>query len=386
LLKLPDIKKNNLLAVLEVLRCVDSISRVELAATLGCDGTTITRACRELLEIGLLQTIGSVDATVGRPRELVALYAGWKQAIGIALDPKRISGVLTDLKGAILVREQVFLRDNVTREEFLEALSTVTNGLLKSCSKEKLLGIEIAAFGTFSGENKVLDTVAGLPTIEDLDLADFFNSMNFGVPEITDITICRIMHELWFKNHGTKGNFMLFNIGAGLGCAVAIDKKIVFSKYAHAGEFGHLICLPDGELCGCGRRGCLETLCSIDVLSRNLSRAMKKKVTFKDVVELYETGHGQATEVVNEATRWLGIAMANQINMLNPDEIVIAGELLALGRCFYDVLCEIIDSYVFPVFRRNLTIYKADDWKESASLGAASQLVRKIFEGTSVIQ
>jgi predicted NBD/HSP70 family sugar kinase len=381
MLKLKNIKAQNTLAVLNILRREDQISRAGLAARLNCDGTTVTRIVRELASKDLVLSGGLADSTGGRPREIIRLNADARHAIGIGLDPASITGVIVNLKGKIIVREQIFLGGAKTAESFTEALKLISSRLLAPRDGIRPLGLGVAAFGTFSGEDKTLGTVAGFPAIENLSLTEFFKVNYSAEPEITDSTIARLMNETWFNDTGNTGSFGLFTAGAGIGFAAAVDGKIVFSRHSHAGEFGHIICHPDGELCQCGRRGCLETLCSTGALEKKLRLSSKDSAPrFSEIVKRCLSGDSAAVKVVIEAAKWLGTAIANQVNSMPPDEIMITGELMALGDPFRRTMEETIDKYVFPVFRKNLKVTISGAGEDGAALGAASTAARKLFE------
>ncbi|MDD5728296.1 MAG: ROK family protein [Victivallales bacterium] len=386
LLKLKNIRLKNTVSALNMLRTADSFSRVELAREMNCDGTAVTRITRDLISKGVLITAGMAKSKSGRPREKIELNVDWKHAIGIELSPTHITGVLTNLKGRIITREQVFLSSERTRNEFVKALELVTGRLLNSCDSRKLLGIGIATFGPFSGKNKILGEATSYPALKKFNIREFFTEEFDIVPEIADATFARALYEIWFKNLGNKGIFLLFNIGAGIGCAAAIDGKIVFERHANIGEFGHTIYKVDGDLCACGRRGCLETLCSTGVIENSARKKTPgKELLFPEIARDYAAGNNEFADIIDNCACWLGIAIANQINFLVPDEIVLTGEILLLGNRFYEKVFAAIKKYAFPIFMKNVSIIKSESWEENASLGAASLLVRKVFEDIEYI-
>ncbi len=383
LLQLKNIRLRNTLSALNVLRTRDILSRVELARELNCPGTAITRITRELISKGILKPAGLLESNGGRPRERLELVADFKKAIGIELSPHRITGILTDLKGHILVREEIFLSEQLGIEEFIQSLELVAKRLLAVCEEEKLLGVGIATFGPFSGESGILGKVAACPALDYFDIRKFFED-NFALSaQITDATYARALYEIWFNHAPDRGSFLLFDAGAGIGCATVFDGHIVFGKYSNVGELGHTVYKIDGEACACGKKGCLETLCSIGIIERK-ARTLKKskKLKFADVVKSYSSGNEDFTEIIEDSARWLGLAIANQINFLIPDKVILTGEMLLLGERFFIKVNESIDEYVFPAFRKEMTVSKANSWRESAAQGAASLLVRKVFEDT----
>ena len=381
LLNLNDIRPRNALAILNALRLRPALSRSELARELNCDATTVTRVTRDLIALGALRMEGVVKSTGGRPREPVSLNAGWKIAIGVELSPRHITGVLVDLKGNVLVRERALLSADRTRDEFVESLHAIVSRLLDSISREKLLGVGVASFGLFAGREKVLENVAAYPAIVGFDIPGFFEH-EFGIsPEITDVTSASMLHEVWFDHVAAEGSLMLFSVDAGIGCAVAIDGKPVLRKHACAGEFGHTIFDPGGDRCGCGRRGCLETLCSTAVLERTAREiASDPALDFTTISKEYVAGEARFHRAVQECATWLGIAVANQVNSLAPDHVSMTGEMFELGAGFSEHVLSTVEDHVFPAFREGLTLRLTDTWKEGVALGAASQQIRKVFE------
>ena len=108
ILKLNDIKTRNMLALLGLLLEHESLSRIELARKMNCDNATVTRVVRDLLGRGLLVSSGRTELRHGRPREQLSLNPDGRYIIGIALAPDGITGTVTDLRGRVKVREQVF--------------------------------------------------------------------------------------------------------------------------------------------------------------------------------------------------------------------------------------------------------------------------------------
>jgi predicted NBD/HSP70 family sugar kinase len=369
-------------------RTEDTLSRVALAQKLNCDGTSVTRITRDLIAKGVLKAGGlEKQSTRGRPRERIMLNADWKQAIGIELSPGHINGIVTDLKGRASIQKQVFISGSLTKEEFVDSLKTIVQRLLASCDREKLLGIGVAAFGAFSQKGNVLENVSAYPALKNFNIRKFFEDEFAITPEITDATFARALYEIWFTKGASKGSFLLFDAGSGIGCAPVLNGKIVFGKYPYTGEFGHTVCVPDGDLCNCGRRGCLETVCSIGMIEKK-ARAKESDPTikFSTIAEDYASGGHRFADIVDNAARWLGIAVANQINFLVPDKVVLTGELLQLGDGFTKNCVDTIKEYILPVFMKDVTIRKSDAWYESATLGVASLLIGKVFEDIEYVQ
>ncbi|MGH3746959.1 MAG: ROK family protein, partial [Micromonosporaceae bacterium] len=142
---------------------------------------------------------------------------------------------------------------------------------------------------------------------------------------------------------------LLFTVGTGIGGAVVLGGELVRGGHGIAAEFGHMLAVPDGQLCGCGRRGCLEQYASGNALVREARRrasatpdaaAELLRLTDGDllridgpvVTQAAQAGDEAAREAFAEVGHWLGIGMANLVQVLDPDMIVVGGGVIDAGE------------------------------------------------------
>jgi len=381
ILKLNNIKKRNIIATLHILRRLDKVSRVELVQLLNCDRATITRIIASLLQKGIIKQAGNISSEGGRPRENIQLDANYRCSIGIQLDANFITGVVVDLKGRILKHKTLQLGDHSNRKEFLKLLDEITVHCLDFCDRGKLLGIGVAAFGTFANENKTLENVADFHALENFNISDFFSRKYGIIPEISDTTTAHANYITGLGICRNQGLSLLFCLGRGIGCVPLIDSKITFCKYSHSGEFGHTIINIDGVLCNCGRHGCLEAVASSLSMTKQLQlNDIADHQKFSEVVKLYTKNNPAARKVVESAARTLGIAIANQVNSLMPDEVLLTGELLKLGNPFFELIKKSVDEYAFPAFFRNLVFSNCGVGENHVVTGVATLPVDRMFQ------
>ena len=99
----------------------------------------------------------------------------------------------------------------------------------------------------------------------------------------------------------------------------------------------------------------------------------------------YLSGKDDFNTIIDDSAHWLGLAIANQINFLIPEKVILTGEMLQLGERFFQQVSKSVEKYVFPAFRQEVNLSKSESWAESAALGAASLLVREVFEDTKYL-
>jgi glucokinase len=118
-------------------------------------------------------------------------------------------------------------------------------------------------------------------------------------------------------------------VGTGIGGAIAIDGELYRGPGGLAGEIGNTTIDHAGETCWCGRRGCLNTLASGSAIAAQLTDG-------NSLAECWRKGDPAAIRAVERSAHWLGVGLANAINLLNPTLIIIGGGVAELGSCYLD--------------------------------------------------
>ncbi len=380
IIKLNDIKSANILSLLEILLRHDPISRVEIARKLHCDNTTVTRAVRDLMSRGLIIATGKHEQAHGRPREMLSLNPDGHCLMGVSLDPNLIAGVLTDFRGNVRSRERTFFREKCSRTDFLEALEKTIRHL-SDYAGSTLSGIGLSTFGSYASADFHLKNVASFPELNGLKLKNHFTQKGLPEIEISDILISRLFYELRIHPESARGTLLLVSSGdSGIGMATASNGQILFCRQNHGGELGHNICEPDGLPCACGRKGCLETRASKKtVLEKVRTVKNDRNLSFEALTALYQEGDRETVREVNTAARFLGTAIANQVNNLLPDSLVLTGSMMNLGKGFHEELKRVIYELAFPLASEALSVRFSEPDEETGAIGAAMLAGRKLL-------
>ncbi|MBQ3710637.1 MAG: ROK family protein [Bacteroidales bacterium] len=188
---------------------------------------------------------------------------------------------------------------------------------------------------------------------------------------------------------GAKGmkSFITFTLGTGVGSGIVIDGKLVHGKTGNAGELGHAILIPSGRLCGCGRKGCLETYTSatgirytaLELLEKRpqyhgvLAQIPKDELTSKHVGDAAKEGDPLALEIFEMTGNWLGIAMANAVAFSSPEAIFLMGGPVKAGEVLLKPLRESFKKHLCFVYDGSVEIKVSElPDNDAAILGAAA--------------
>jgi glucokinase len=188
---------------------------------------------------------------------------------------------------------------------------------------------------------------------------------------------------------GARGmkNFVMFTLGTGVGSGVVIDGKLVLGKTGGAGELGHVIMIPGGRLCGCGRKGCLETYTSatgirrtaLELMEKNpeydgpLSKIPKEKLTSKDVGDAANAGDPLALQIFALTGEGLGVAMANAVAFSGPEAIFVMGGPVHAGEVLMKPLRESFEKHLCFIFKGSVDVHVSQlPDNDAAILGAAA--------------
>lgn len=256
----------------------------------------------------------------------------------------------TGLKGAIINRQgNILVQENrlTRRERGSEAVTTsvldFASDLVKK-AREALGAHSVVAAGVavpgVVDESKGLVVAAVNLGWKDLSLRTLLED-RLGVQVIVghDVRTASLAEGIMGAAQGSE-DYLFLTLGTGVGAAVVLHGSLYIGVHGAGGEFGHMVVQPDGPLCLCGRRGCIETLASASAVVRRY-RAMAQEsedITTVDVAKRAVEGDRVAEQVWSEAIEALSIGIANYVHLLDPERIVIGGGMADAGQILFDPL------------------------------------------------
>jgi glucokinase len=186
---------------------------------------------------------------------------------------------------------------------------------------------------------------------------------------------------------GKKSNILLYiTVSTGIGGGLIINKELYLGSCGSAGEIGHMSIMENGPLCYCGNRGCLETLASGTAIAKEAKRLIKegKKTIFNSIVQnkvesitakkvslAAKKGDVLSKKIVFKAATYLGIGVANVINLLNPDMIIIGGSVSKIGEPLLEPVRQQVLKQAFNLPAQAVSIVPSNLGDDASIIGAA---------------
>jgi predicted NBD/HSP70 family sugar kinase len=326
----------------EVMRSViaeSPISRQRIAAATGLSIATAATVVSELLAAGLLMEVGFEDSA-GRPRGLVAVDSAGGVLLGVDVAETYVrvdsfDAALTFLDG---VEEELGPEENRPEHVVGHIVSGVRTVLDRAgIPAQRILGAGITVPGQVDHRGGV-SVFAPNWNWHDIPLKALLGD-HLAIPTHLDNPLrAGIVAELWFGAGRRREDVVVLNLGTGVGAGLAFRGNLYRGATNSAGEWGHTTLVLDGRPCHCGGRGCVEAYVGAPGIIQHLREldsdsAMlavnDQTATIDALARGVEDGDPIAQKVVAETARYLGAAVANLINLLNPEAIVLSSWVAA---------------------------------------------------------
>ena len=328
--------------ILDKIYAKGPISRIDISNETGITPATVSEITGNMIQENIIHEIGEVipeENKSGRKKILLGISPNHSFYIGTELSPKYISFCLTDNIGKIY-KEKTIQLDNSNLEEILseEFYINKLSSFIDSCTNYNPKGIGIALPGHFDEVNKSIITNNSF--WKNFDITILLE--RFDLPIYFENNVkCMTLSERLFSFNGNDDNFIFFHVGRGMFCSYMYNGELYAKDNFLVGEIGHIVVHPNGELCECGKRGCLQTYGSeawiikkSQILFDNSETTYLKqlvsernKITIETILKAYRLGDEGIIKILNSAINYLSITINNLSMMIDSSKIIIHGEL-----------------------------------------------------------
>lgn len=395
-------KSLNKSIILNIIRLHGPISRAEIAKLTKLTPPTVTNIVGELLDSKLVVESDLGESTGGRKPIMLRISSSAFYVIGVDAGAKRVKAVAATLDGNVVQQVVEKYQTTATVEEFL---ATVKKAVVKVKEATKaaagsFLGIGVGMHGLVDPEQG-LSIFAPHLNLHDIPIKAFLEKeLNLPVEVDNDVRALALA-ESWFGQGQGIANFIVVNVGTGVGAGIILDHQLYHGTSFTAGEMGHTTIDVNGPKCSCGNYGCVEALTAGPAIAKRVQQAIRlgkksvleemvngnlEEITGELVYRSAQQGDAVAIEVLEDTGRFLGIGIANLINTLNPTRIILTGGVSRAGNFVLDSLKETVKARALSAPAKAASIVISELGTNATAVGAFTLLLQKLFTPTGVAE
>ncbi len=324
------LREANRALVLQTVQRWGGLTQVELVGATGLSAATVSTIVRDLLADGLVDT--AVTTRSGRRAQLVTVARRVGLAVGVQVAHRQLRIALGDFAHQVVAEQSLPLPNDHRLDTTLDRAALLIVDLLDRVGStlDEVVGVGVAVPAPVDAGTGMISVRGILRGWDEVHLGQVLSK--------------RIARPVFVDNDANLGALAEITLGAarpyrdsvfvrasyGVGAGIVIDGRVHRGFAGTAGEIGHVQVDPSGAICGCGNRGCLDTVVGAVALVESL-RVNRGALTLRDVIQLANEGDQGCARVVADAGAQIGAVVAGLGQTLNPQVVVVGGELAETG-------------------------------------------------------
>lgn len=390
------IAQMNKKSVLDIIRTKGPINKSQIAKLAELSIPTIMKISDELTEAGLIQVVGKGESNGGKRPELLEIIPNAYYMVGVDIGRSRTISIVMNLDGNIIGKKMMKTGKTNPPGNLIERTIELIGHTIQESKIliDDILGIGVVTPGLINNED---GKVVFSPDFgwENVDMKTQIEK-TFQIPvKIENSNRALALGEGWFGVAEFSNYYICINLGHGIGSAIMEKGKFYRGNSGSSGEIGHMTLEKGGPTCDCGNRGCLEALASGNAIAEQAKEAIRNKkrtsilkyadndidkVEAKEVFDAAKAGDVLANEIIDQAIEYMGIGIANYINLLDPDLIVLAGGMVNAGDFLVERLKDTIKNRKMKFAGSNVKFRVTKLGMDSAAIGAAVLILKSFIE------
>ncbi|MGH9431927.1 MAG: ROK family protein [Terriglobia bacterium] len=374
------------------------VSRVAIHDLTHLEHSLISRHVRQLLDEGKLLEAGRAENPMGRKQVLLRLNEEHDYVVGIGFDDEDVVASVMNLRPQVklTVREATRLDEGV--DGLIAQLVSCAQEAIRRAGVDPRVVIGVGLAGSGLVETRTGDFVMSstIDFLKDVPLQRIIEEQ-LGYPAlIENLTRAKTVAERMLGAGGMAEDMIYVEYGrTGIGAGIILGGKLVHGAGSAAGELGHTHVMPDGPACNCGSFGCLEAIAGAAALESKVRRAIAEgsssdalalaggditRITGWTVLEAAKMEDKTCTAIVEQAGNYLGLGLANLVNLFNPSMLVLDQRLSFAGDSLLEQVIKVVRRQALRHSTRDLEIRFAELGSEASVLGVASIVLERHFE------
>jgi predicted NBD/HSP70 family sugar kinase len=320
------LRRLNERAIFELLLRSGTASRTDLIRSLGVTAPTVHKAVASLVEAGLVEEVGfDTTKNLGRPGMVYRVASKSVQVIGVALDVRQTAIVSAGLDGVI---DESSAQRFHTPRTYAKLVDAIVARVKTFVDRDiQTIGIGVSTPGELDVTNQRILLSPNLHITDGRSLSADLRERT-GIDAIMYHETTGTCLAEW--SHGAaRGmrNFVMIGVYEGFGTSIVSDGRLLLGRDGMGGELGHVTVDIHGERCGCGNRGCIETVATDQAFARKVSARLGSPMSIETIITGARSGEIDVRRELNEALEYLAIGAAAAINIFNPEAVLLCSRM-----------------------------------------------------------
>lgn len=395
---LPRVKKQNEALIKEIIYKYGPISRSKIAEMLSLTPPTITTNVSSLIERGLVHEFAAEDTdadepALGRKPVKINFIQEARFAIGVEMNPYQTAICMLNLRG----NEIISMKYPPMNKGYVGEMDAIAENIGKlilesGVDQEKILGVGVGLPGFVEARKGILRESFKSAWNNKNIARDLSDRLNLPVLIENNARIRAIGEEMFGKTLRPE-TFAYYLISYGIACPLFVKNRMITGENASAGEAGHMVVEINGPKCEtCGHNGCLEEMASERAILKKCKAAVRdgvatmltelcpdaEKMTMKDVLAAEECNDAFVMKVMEEAIMYLGVTLANIINLISPPLVIVDGYIMKVKKNQKQLLEE-TKKHVFGLSDQEIEIEFIDFNALAGARGGAALAIKQLF-------
>lgn len=372
------LRQANQRRVIRTVRAAGSMTQAEIARATGLSAATVSNIVRELSTSGVVAV--RPTSSGGRRARAVSLSRAAGLVVGIDFGHSHVRVAVGDLAHEVIAEETVSIDVDSSAAHGLDQAERLVRVALRrvGAEPEDVIGIGLGVPGPIEasgavGSVSILPGWAGVNPREEM-----VRRLGRPVYVDNDANLGALGEATWGAARGvTEAAYI--KLATGIGAGILVGGRVYRGVSGTAGEIGHITLDETGRMCRCGNRGCLETYAG----ARHLIELLRptygddEELTVGRVVEVALAGDVAFRRVIADAGRYVGLGVANVCNLLNPQMVVVGGELAAVGDVLLDPIREVVRRCTLPSAGDRLSVVAGVLGERAQVLGALALVIHE---------
>lgn len=368
------LRQMNERAIFELLLQRPDASRGALMRALGVTAPTVHKAIASLARAGLVEEVGvDPERRVGRPGMVYRVASKPGRVLGVAVDARQVAVVSAGLDGKIDEKSTVQFATPKTYAALLDSVAGALKPRIKRSSPTIGIGISMPGEIDFVAQRVLLSPNLHVTDGQSLsaDLAGQLEVPAVMYHETTGTCLAEWNHG---EARGLK-DFVMIGVYEGFGTSIVSDGRLLHGRSGIGGELGHVTVERDGEPCGCGNRGCIETVATDHAFARRVSQRLGRPMSIEAIVAASRAGELDVRRELDETFAYLAIGAAAAINLFNPEALLLCSRMFDIDDGALARLTEMTLARALGPLRAGCRIVRAEG---DTRRGAVASIIHHI--------